>query len=72
MCMEIGLQHYGRGHGKFVTWGYLPHEDKYNKPTIEGRNGAVIMKRGVYDGATDTFEPMDQIFTREDTDPRLV
>jgi hypothetical protein len=23
------------GTGKYVSWGYLPHEDKYNKPTIE-------------------------------------
>ncbi len=50
-----------------MTWGYLPHEDKYNKPTIDGRNAAVIMKSGVYDGATDTHKLMGQEFTREDT-----
>ena len=49
-----------------MSWGYLPHEDKYNKPTIEGRNAAVIMKSGVYDGKSDTHKSMDQVFTRED------
>ncbi|WP_222872675.1 nickel-dependent hydrogenase large subunit [Hankyongella ginsenosidimutans] len=67
MSLDIGLDKYGKGHGKFVSWGYLPHEDKYNKPTIAGRNAAVIMKSGVYDGASDTFKLMDQINTREDT-----
>ncbi len=66
MSKDIGLDQYGKGHGKFVTWGYLPHEDKYQKPTIDGRSGAVIMKAGVYDGASDTFQPMEQSFARED------
>jgi hydrogenase large subunit len=67
MGKEMGLDKYGRGHAKFVSWGYLPHEDKYNKPTIQGRQSALIMKSGVYDGANDTHKLMDQIFTREDT-----
>jgi hydrogenase large subunit len=67
MSFDIGLDKYGRGPGKFVSWGYLPHEDKYNKPTIEGRNSALIMKSGVFDGAAGTFKTMDQINTREDT-----
>jgi hypothetical protein len=68
MSLDIGLDKYGKGHGKYVTWGYLPHEDKYHTPTIEGRNAAVVMKRGVYDGRTDTYKLMDQSFTREDTE----
>jgi Ni,Fe-hydrogenase I large subunit len=67
MSLDIGLDKYGVGLGKYVTWGYLPHEDKYNHPTIEGRNAAVIMKGGVYDGKTDSHKSMDQSFTREDT-----
>ena len=67
MSMDIGADKYGRGHGRFISWGYLPHEDKYNKPTIEGRNAALIMKSGVYDGKTDTHKLMDQKVTREDT-----
>lgn len=66
MSQDVGLDKYGRGHGKFVSWGYLPHEDKYNNPTIEGRNAAVLMKSGVYDGASDTHKLMDQATTRED------
>ncbi len=66
MGKSIGLDAYGRGPEKFVSWGYLPHEDKYNKPTIEGRNAAVVMKSGVYDGKADQHKLMGQQFTRED------
>ncbi|MEA5533742.1 nickel-dependent hydrogenase large subunit [Crocosphaera sp. XPORK-15E] len=67
MGLDIGLDKYGAGPGKFLTWGYLPHEDKYQKPTIEGRNAAVIMKGGVYDSLTDTHQMVDHTFTRENT-----
>ena len=66
MSKDIGLDRYGKGLGKYVSWGYMPHEDKYNKPTIEGRNSATIMKSGVYDGKSNTHKSMDQAFTRED------
>lgn len=66
MGMDMGLQHYGKGHGKYVTWGYLPHEDKFQKPTIDSRAQALIMKSGIYDGVTDTHMPMDQWNVRED------
>ncbi len=65
MGLDIGLDLYGAGVGRYITWGYLPHEDKYQKPTIEGRNAAVIMKSGVYDSFTDTHSLMDQAFARE-------
>jgi Ni,Fe-hydrogenase I large subunit len=67
MSEDLGLDKYGRGCGKYVSWGYLPHEDKYNKPTIDARSAAVIRKGGVYDGQADAHAPMDQAFTREDT-----
>ncbi len=66
MSQDIGLDKYGVGHGKYISWGYLPHEDRYNEPTIEGRNAAVIMKSGVYNGASDSHKLMDQVHTRED------
>lgn len=66
MSMDVGLNKYGRGPGKYVSWGYLPHEDKYNKPTIETRNASLRMKSGVYDGEADTHMLMDQSYTRED------
>ena len=58
MGLDIGLDKYGGGLGKYISWGYLPHEDKYNKPTIENRNAALIMKSGIYDSATDTHLTM--------------
>lgn len=67
MGLDIGLDRYGVGVGKYVTWGYLPHEDKYQKPTIAGRNAALIMKSGVYDSIADTHTLMDQAFVRENT-----
>jgi len=65
--LDYGLDKYGGGCGRYVTWGYLPHEDKYNKPTIEGRNDAVIMKSGIYDAKTDKHITMDQKRLRENT-----
>jgi hydrogenase large subunit len=67
MSCDIGLTKYGRSHERFFSWGYLPHEDKYNKPTIEGRAAALMMKGGIYDGRTDSYGPMDQQLIREDT-----
>ena len=66
MGVDVGLDKYGAGLGKFISWGYLPHEDKYNNPTIETRNSSVTMPSGVYDAASDTHKLMDQAMTRED------
>ncbi|MEM9694070.1 MAG: nickel-dependent hydrogenase large subunit, partial [Myxococcota bacterium] len=64
---EYGLEKYGQGCGRYVTWGYLPHEDRYQNPTIDGRNAAVIMKSGIYDAASDKHITMDQARVRENT-----
>ncbi|MBU6450368.1 MAG: nickel-dependent hydrogenase large subunit [Cyanobacteria bacterium REEB67] len=66
MGLDIGLDKFGKGLGKYISWGYLPHEDKYQKPTIEGRNAALWMPSGVYDGATDKHKLMSQNFALED------
>ncbi len=66
MGTDVGLDQFGRGHGKYMSWGYLPHEDRYQKPTIDGRNAALIMKSGVYDGQADSHVLMEQGFARED------
>jgi hydrogenase large subunit len=66
MSRDIGLDTYGRGVGRYLSWGYLPHEDKYNRPTIAGRAAAVIRKGGVYDSHTDAHLPVDEAATRED------
>lgn len=65
--LDYGLDKYGAGTGKFVTWGYLPHEDMYQKPTIDSRGDAVIMRGGIYDGAKDTWHKMHESRTREST-----
>jgi Ni,Fe-hydrogenase I large subunit len=66
MGTDIGLAKYGRGLGRYFSWGYLPHEDKYNKPTIDARAAAVLMKGGIYNGALDVHATMQQTATRED------
>jgi len=66
MGEEIGLGTYGRGHGRYFSWGYLPHEDRYNKPTVEGRASAVIMKGGIYDGQAQSHRAIEQAMIRED------
>jgi Ni,Fe-hydrogenase I large subunit len=66
ISQDIGLDKYGSGHGKYLSWGYLPHEDRYQYPTIDGRNAALIMKSGVFDAVSGEHKPMDQVHTRED------
>jgi hydrogenase large subunit len=66
MSTDLGLDKYGRGPGRYFSYGYLPHEDKYNRPTIEARLDAVLMKGGVFDGASGAHGPMDQSLIRED------
>ena len=61
MGLDIGLDKYGGGVRRYLSWGYLPHEDKYQKPTIDGRNAALIMKSGVYDGNADTHELVNHV-----------
>ena len=67
MGRDVGLDKYGKGLDKFISWGYLPHEDKYNQPTIDGRNAAVQMPSGVFDGVAGEHKLMQQGATREDT-----
>ena len=66
MSADIGLDKYGGGPTRYLSWGYLPHEDKYQKPTIDGRNAALIMKSGVFDSTAGTHELMEQAHTRAD------
>ncbi len=67
MGVDIGLDKFGGGIDKFMTWGYLPHEDKYQKPTIEGRAAALRMQSGIYDFGNDSFSAIDQNDVRENT-----
>ncbi|MEM6785930.1 MAG: nickel-dependent hydrogenase large subunit [Myxococcota bacterium] len=65
--IDYGLDLYGAGLGKYVTWGYLPHEDRYQRPTIETRHTSTIMGSGIYDGASDTHLVMTNDRVRENT-----
>lgn len=62
--MDIGLDKYGQGPGRYIATGSYFHPEKYQHPTIEGRNGALIARSGVYDG-TD-YHDFDQARVRED------
>ena len=67
MGLDCGLDQYGGGVGKYISWGYLPHADKYQKPTIDNRNASLMMKSGIYDSVTDKHQLMSHDRTRENT-----
>ncbi|MEM6840817.1 MAG: nickel-dependent hydrogenase large subunit [Bacteroidota bacterium] len=48
--LEFGLDTFGQGVGKYVAYGTYLHKDRYNHPTIEARNDALISAGGFYDG----------------------
>jgi hydrogenase large subunit len=48
--LEFGLDKFGQGVGKFLAYGTYLHKDRYNTPTIEGRNQALISASGFFDG----------------------
>ncbi|GAB4191659.1 MAG: nickel-dependent hydrogenase large subunit [Thermoflexibacter sp.] len=48
--LQFGLDKFGQGVGKFLAYGTYLHKDKYNRPTIEGRNEALISPSGFFDG----------------------
>jgi len=62
--MEIGLDKIGAGPGRYLAYGTFFHPEKYRYPNIEGRNGALISRSGVYDGQQ--FHDFDQERIRED------
>jgi uptake hydrogenase large subunit len=48
--LEFGLDKFGQGVGRYLAYGTYLHKDMYNKPTVEGRNKALISPSGFYDG----------------------
>jgi uptake hydrogenase large subunit len=48
--LEFGMHKFGQGVGKFIAYGTYLHKDHYQKPTIEGRNKALISRSGYFDG----------------------
>ncbi len=49
--LEFGLDKFGEGVGKFIAFGTYLHKDRWNHPTIDSRNQALISASGFYDGA---------------------
>jgi hydrogenase large subunit len=57
--LEFGLDKFGQGVGKYVAYGTYLHKDLYQRPTVEGRQDAVISPGGFFDG--EHFRPMDHL-----------
>ena len=58
--IEFGLDKFGEGVGKFIAFGTYLHKDRYNHPTVESRNQALISPSGFYDGSNyHTFNHLD-------------
>ena len=55
--IEFGLDKMGQGLGKYIASGTYLHKDRYNNPTIEGRNQALIQASGFFDGKD--YHPYD-------------
>jgi hydrogenase large subunit len=62
--LEIGLDTFGGGHGNYLAMGTYLHHEQYNRPTIEGRNAALISRAGIY--AAGQHYEFDQANVRED------
>lgn len=60
---EFGLDKFGQGVGKFLAFGTYLHKDRYNHPTIEGRNDALISPGGFFDGKN--FHALDHMNVQE-------
>ncbi len=62
--LEVGLDTFGAGCGNYLAMGTYLHPHKYNRPTIEGRNAALIQRSGIY--ANGKHYEFDQARVRED------
>jgi hydrogenase large subunit len=62
---RAGLGDYGQGCGAFLATGTYFQPELYERPTIEGRNAALINRSGVYDG--EAFHDFDHLLVREST-----
>ena len=61
--LQFGIDKFGQGVGKFIAYGTYLHKDKYNNPTVEGRQSAVISPGGFFDGKN--FHDMDHLKIQE-------
>lgn len=61
---DVGLDSFGQGCGRYLTYGTYYHPDHFRFPSIEGRAKAVMSQSGIYDGKQ--FHEFDQARVRED------
>ena len=64
--LEFGLDKFGQGVGKYIAYGTYLHKDRYNTPTIDSRNHALISSSGFYDGKSYHEFDHKQIFEHVD------
>ena len=64
--LEFGLDKFGQGVGKYVAYGTYLHKDRYNTPTIDSRNQALISSSGFFDGKNYHEFDHKQIFEHVD------
>lgn len=63
--LEFGLDKFGQGCGNFLAYGTYLHKDKYNNPTIEGRNDALIGPSGYYNSHTKKYSDFNHLDIKE-------
>lgn len=63
-AQQIGLADYGEGYGNFLATGTYLNPELYTKPTIDGRNDALIVRSGIYAGGN--YYDFDQARVSED------
>ena len=63
-CLDIGLDKYGGGVGKFLAMGTYFEPSLYDRPTTDGRNSALISRSGIY--ADGRWHEFDQARVTED------
>jgi len=63
--LEFGLDKFGQGCGNYIAYGTYLHKDKYNKPTVEGRNNALISPSGFYNSHTKEYSDFDHLQIKE-------
>jgi hydrogenase large subunit len=63
-ALAAGLDKYGAGWNNYIATGTYFHPERYARPTIEGRNAALIARSGVY--VNGQFYDFDQANVRED------
>jgi hydrogenase large subunit len=63
--LEFGLDKFGQGCGNYVAYGTSLHKDKYNNPTVEGRNDALISPSGYYNSHNKQYNDFDHLQIKE-------